>query len=330
MDAWSWVPAEIVSTPGGVAAFLSDSGEGVVSSSAEALFPVVNLSEETSSQNTSPNKEESLSWVAKGLDDDTQLIQSGSNSSILGRISDGDVHHPEMPEGGGEEAYVRGGVWKSPGLLADGGIEDDRVNASSSPLSSRSIGSGRGCRRRVHPVSKFIGEEVCWTPDDNDGSDSNGSKERLRRAPRTGKSSGRLNRARGRAFGRQGGWDGLGSSTSDSINKRRKQHNPWSLEETRMLVRGVEICGGGKWADIKRLGFREIANRSPVDLKDKWRNLLRVALLPVEQIRLKKADNRHNLPLELLQHVKELAQGGDKQPRSLHKLSSRRSVQITE
>ena len=61
-----------------------------------------------------------------------------------------------------------------------------------------------------------------------------------------------------------------------------------SLEETRTLVKGVEICGGGKWADIKRLGFREIASRSPVDLKDKWRNLLRVALLPVEQIRLKK------------------------------------------
>lgn len=175
-------------------------------------------------------------------------------------------------------------------------------------------------------MSKFIGEEVCWTPDENDGSDSNGSRERLRRAPRTAKSSGRLGRARGRAFGRQGSWEGLASSASDSINKRRKQHNPWSLEETRTLVKGVEICGGGKWADIKRLGFREIASRSPVDLKDKWRNLLRVALLPVEQIRLKKADNRHNLPLELLQHVKELAQEGEKQPKILHGCSSRRSV----
>lgn len=148
-------------------------------------------------------------------------------------------------------------------------------------------------------------------------------------------------------------------------------------------MKGVEICGGGKWADIKRLGFREIASRSPVDLKDKWRNLLRVALLPVEQIRLKKvslfgssnllipicatcrgqdgpqwlatdcaysalisgvwqsvakcffdccdgclgqADNRHNLPLELLQHVKELAREGEKQPKILHGCSSRRSV----
>lgn len=98
-----------------------------------------------------------------------------------------------------------------------------------------------------------------------------------------------------------------------------------SLEETRTLVKGVEICGGGKWADIKRLGFKEIAARSPVDLKDKWRNLLRVALLPLEQIRLKKVDNRHNLPLDLLQRVKELAKNGDKQPRLVHGLLSRRS-----
>ena len=43
---------------------------------------------------------------------------------------------------------------------------------------------------------------------------------------------------------------------------------------------GVERCGGGKWADIKKLGFAAIAGRSAVDLKDKWRNLMRVALLP--------------------------------------------------
>ena len=43
---------------------------------------------------------------------------------------------------------------------------------------------------------------------------------------------------------------------------------------------GVEHCGGGKWADIKKLGFAVIAGRSAVDLKDKWRNLMRVALLP--------------------------------------------------
>ena len=53
-----------------------------------------------------------------------------------------------------------------------------------------------------------------------------------------------------------------------------------TVEETEALVVGVERCGGGKWADIKKLGFSVIAQRSPVDLKDKWRNLMRVALLP--------------------------------------------------
>lgn len=226
VDAWSWVPAGIVSAPRGVAAFLSDGGDGGVSSSAEALFPVVSMSEEITSPNPPP-KEEGLTWVPRVLKDDAELLQSGSNSSILGRISDAEVTHVDRPEGRAEDAGRSDSQWKSPRLVEDAGVEDDRVNASGSPMSSRSIGSGRGCRRRVHPVSKFIGEEVCWTPDENDGSDSNGSRERLRRAPRTGKSSGRLGRARGRAFGRQGSWEGLASSASDSINKRRKQHNPW-------------------------------------------------------------------------------------------------------
>ena len=46
-----------------------------------------------------------------------------------------------------------------------------------------------------------------------------------------------------------------------------------SVEETEALVSGVESCGGGKWADIKKLGLQAIEKRSAVDLKDKWRNL---------------------------------------------------------
>jgi hypothetical protein len=59
----------------------------------------------------------------------------------------------------------------------------------------------------------------------------------------------------------------------------KKKHNPWSTEETSALVDGVAMCGIGKWADIKRLQQVAIsgvlAGRSPVDLKDKWRNLVR-------------------------------------------------------
>lgn len=57
-------------------------------------------------------------------------------------------------------------------------------------------------------------------------------------------------------------------------------------EETEALVEGVEHCGGaGHWQDIKRLGYPAIAARSAVDLKDKWRNLLRIAELPPELVR---------------------------------------------
>ena len=52
------------------------------------------------------------------------------------------------------------------------------------------------------------------------------------------------------------------------------------------LVDGVQRCGGGRWADIKKLGLRELARRSAVDLKDKWRNLARVAALPPSSRRL--------------------------------------------
>ncbi|GMH41265.1 hypothetical protein BSKO_09175 [Bryopsis sp. KO-2023] len=155
----------------------------------------------------------------------------------------------------------------------------------------------RRSRRRVHPTAKFRGEEVCWTPDDKDETED----EEIGESPRKGT---RSNRSRGgnRGKHRRSRWDGADGS------RRRKPHNPWTLDETRALVRGVEKCGGGKWADIKRLGLKEIGSRTPVDLKDKWRNLLRVALLPPEQMRLKKIDRRQDLPMEILQRVKELAQ----------------------
>lgn len=203
---------------------------------------------------------------------------------------------------------------------------NDKLRTDDRNVDKRSeTDSRRGARRRVHPVSKFIGEEVCWTPNDND--DNDGARERTRRGGRGGRSGNRVGRGRGRtpASSRRNDAASAANARSDVINKRRKQHKPWSIEETKALVRGVEICGGGKWADIKRLGFREISSRSPVDLKDKWRNLLRVALLPTEQIRLKKADNRHNLPIELLQRVKELAQEREKQQKIVHSISSQRS-----
>lgn len=48
---------------------------------------------------------------------------------------------------------------------------------------------------------------------------------------------------------------------------RRKHHRPWTLREVVTLVEGVARCGGGKWADIKKLAFSAVGYRTAVDLK---------------------------------------------------------------
>ncbi|KAL4340727.1 hypothetical protein GQ457_08G012180 [Hibiscus cannabinus] len=56
---------------------------------------------------------------------------------------------------------------------------------------------------------------------------------------------------------------------------RRKHQRMWTLAEVIKLVDGIAQFGVGKWTDIKRLLFASSAYRTPVDLRDKWRNLLR-------------------------------------------------------
>lgn len=52
-----------------------------------------------------------------------------------------------------------------------------------------------------------------------------------------------------------------------------------SVEETEALIEGVHLVGVGKWAEIKKLPLAAVSGvlltRSAVDLKDKWRNLVR-------------------------------------------------------
>lgn len=100
---------------------------------------------------------------------------------------------------------------------------------------------------------------------------------------------------------------GAGSAGEGGANGRRsKHHNPWALEEAEALVEGVARCGGGKWADIKKLGFAAIEHRTAVDLKDKWRNLLRIAMLPHQPVK-NAGDKKREIPLGLLARVRELA-----------------------
>ena len=88
---------------------------------------------------------------------------------------------------------------------------------------------------------------------------------------------------------------------------RQKVHRPWTLPEVEALVEGVGHYGRGQWADIKSLKQDGVADalesRSAVDLKDKWRNLLRIAMLPV----LYKRREATEMPPALLARVRELA-----------------------
>ncbi|KAK8315528.1 hypothetical protein V6Z11_D01G247400 [Gossypium hirsutum] len=56
---------------------------------------------------------------------------------------------------------------------------------------------------------------------------------------------------------------------------RRKHQRMWTLAEVIKLVDGIAQYGVGRWTDIKKLLFASSAYRTPVDLRDKWRNLLR-------------------------------------------------------
>ncbi|KAK9102460.1 hypothetical protein Sjap_019714 [Stephania japonica] len=59
--------------------------------------------------------------------------------------------------------------------------------------------------------------------------------------------------------------------------ERRKHHRAWTLSEVTKLVEGVSRYGAGKWSEIKRVAFAPSSYRTSVDLKDKWRNLLRAS-----------------------------------------------------
>ncbi|CAI0472336.1 unnamed protein product [Linum tenue] len=64
---------------------------------------------------------------------------------------------------------------------------------------------------------------------------------------------------------------------SKRCSVRRKNHTMWTTEEVRKLVDGVAQLGTGRWTDIKKLHFPSSSHRTPMDLRDKWRNLLRTA-----------------------------------------------------
>ncbi|CDY48303.1 BnaC05g13570D [Brassica napus] len=91
---------------------------------------------------------------------------------------------------------------------------------------------------------------------------------------------------------------------------RRKHHRAWCLSEVKNLVEGVSKYGVGKWSVIKRLSYSSFPHRTPVDLKDKWRNLLKAcfARAPLNKMGSMRKYGSMAIPSEVLSEVRELAQ----------------------
>ncbi|KAG8643259.1 hypothetical protein MANES_11G021500v8 [Manihot esculenta] len=101
---------------------------------------------------------------------------------------------------------------------------------------------------------------------------------------------------------------------------RRKHHRAWTLSEVMKLVEGVSRYGAGRWSEIKRLAFASYSYRTSVDLKDKWRNLLKAsfAQIPSDKgINSRKNAATMPIPEPILLRVRELAETQSQVPPNL-------------
>ncbi|XP_011040062.1 PREDICTED: uncharacterized protein LOC105136426 isoform X2 [Populus euphratica] len=92
---------------------------------------------------------------------------------------------------------------------------------------------------------------------------------------------------------------------------RRKHHRAWTLSEVMKLVEGVSRYGAGRWSEIKRLAFASYSYRTSVDLKDKWRNLLKASFAQTPQdngMNSRKSTGAMPIPAPILLKVRELAE----------------------
>ncbi|XP_064967707.1 uncharacterized protein LOC135581776 isoform X1 [Musa acuminata AAA Group] len=114
------------------------------------------------------------------------------------------------------------------------------------------------------------------------------------------------------------GLDANGDTTYGNANTqpapkgsaRRKHHRAWTLCEVRKLVDGVAKYGAGRWSEIRRLAFASYSYRTSVDLKDKWRNLLRASLAQYPTKKEAKNFGKQTsvpIPTPILSQVRELA-----------------------
>ncbi|CAA0836512.1 TRF-like 8 [Striga hermonthica] len=103
--------------------------------------------------------------------------------------------------------------------------------------------------------------------------------------------------------------DYLTEESSEEVSGRRKHHRLWTIAEVKKLIDGVSEYGVGRWSRIKKLSFSASDHRTSVDLKDKWRNLLKASRM---QLGNQKGETKRNmpwrpLPKSILRRVCELA-----------------------
>lgn len=92
---------------------------------------------------------------------------------------------------------------------------------------------------------------------------------------------------------------------------KRKHHRAWTLAEVLKLVEGVSRYGAGKWSEIRRVSFSSGSHRTSVDLKDKWRNLLKASFAQVPTDKGAAGSRKPTslpIPASILRRVRELAE----------------------
>ncbi|KAJ8899852.1 hypothetical protein K2173_019555 [Erythroxylum novogranatense] len=108
--------------------------------------------------------------------------------------------------------------------------------------------------------------------------------------------------------------DNLIKRRSKKGDDRRKHQRMWTLSEVTNLIDGIAQCGTGRWTDIKNLLFSSSAYRTPVDLRDKWRNLLKASCAQNQKQKQNKKEVEQKLkhgmcplPKSVIQRIRELA-----------------------
>ncbi|XP_010529724.1 PREDICTED: uncharacterized protein LOC104806488 isoform X2 [Tarenaya hassleriana] len=100
------------------------------------------------------------------------------------------------------------------------------------------------------------------------------------------------------------------SETSKSTCDRRKHQRMWTLSEVVKLVDGISEFGVGRWTNIKNLFFQSASHRTPIDLRDKWRNLLRASYAIKRnngEVEEESKSHARPVPKHILHRIRELA-----------------------